>query len=88
MRKPSFMNVSPEEFERVEHFLRTSLYYDKNGQIKGHRRRHRAQIVYFSLMGRTVLWIAHEFHISQQTVWKWRRIYRQKGLEGIKGTYR
>ena len=87
-REPSFINVSPEELERVNQFLKTSLYYDKeNKKLKGHRRRHRAQIIYFSLLGRTVSWIAHEFHVSEQTVWKWRRIYKQKGIEGLKGKH-
>ena len=87
-RKPSFISVNPEESEQVRRFLNASLYYDRKAKkLKGHRRRHRAQIVYFSLLGRTVSWIAHEFKVSQQTVWKWRRIYKQQGLEGLKGRH-
>ena len=87
-RKPSFVSANPEEIEQVRRFLNASLYCDrKTKKLKGHRRRHRAQIVYFSLLGRTVSWIAHEFKVSQQTVWKWRRIYKQQGLEGLKGRH-
>jgi len=87
-QKPSFINVSPKEIERVKLFLNSVISKDDDKKWKGYRQRRRAQIIYFSLQGWTARKIAGEFKVSEQTVWKWRRIYKQKGLEGLKGNYR
>ncbi|MFH1230901.1 MAG: helix-turn-helix domain-containing protein [Planctomycetota bacterium] len=87
-QRPSFMTVSPEEIERVKQFLHTSILKGNDGKWRGYRQRRRAQIIFFSLQGKTSRKIAREFHCSEQTVWKWRKVYKQKGIEGLKGKYR
>ena len=86
-QRPSFMIVSPEEFELVKQFLHASISKSADGKWSGYRQRRRAQIIFFSLQGKTSRKIARELHCSEQTVWKWRRVYKQKGLEGLKGKY-
>ena len=87
LQRPSFMSVSPEETGQVKRFLDNSLSRYEDGKWRGYRQRRRAQIILFSLQGWTARKIAREFQCSEQTVWKWRKIYRQKGLEGLKGKY-
>ncbi|MFH0887863.1 MAG: helix-turn-helix domain-containing protein [Planctomycetota bacterium] len=86
-QKPSFMTVSPEEIEQIRQFLNASLSKCKDGKWRGYRQRRRAQIIFFSLHGKTSHKIARELHCSEQTVWKWRKVYKQKGLDGLKGKY-
>ena len=87
-RKPSFINADPDEISQLKLFLASAIERQGVAKHSGHRQRRRAQIILFSLQGWTVSHIAREFRISQQTVWKWRRIYQAKGIEGLKGKNR
>ncbi|MEW6027058.1 MAG: helix-turn-helix domain-containing protein [Planctomycetota bacterium] len=87
-QKPSFMNISPDEIERIKQLIGTAIKKGEDKKWSGYRLRRRAQIIYFSLKGWPARKIAKEFKTSEQTVWKWRKTYRQKGIEGIKGTNR
>jgi len=81
-RGPAFIKVSDEEMERIKSALRAAV---REGQL---RFRRRLQAIWFSLEGWSVARIARTFKVSESNVWQWRRIYKQKGLAGLKGKYR
>ena len=80
-RKPSFIRLSKEAISEIESAMRVAA---KEGRL---RYRRRLQIIWFSNKGCSVQEIAGRFNISQQTVWKYRRIYKEKGLDGLIGKY-
>ncbi|MBI4833868.1 MAG: helix-turn-helix domain-containing protein [Planctomycetes bacterium] len=56
-------------------------------RIRGYRYRLRLQTIFYSLKGWTVERISGHFDIPERTVYKWRKIYKEKGLEGLRGKY-
>ena len=81
VRGVSFINISPEEREKLETVLKTAL------KVGGARYRHRLQFLWFSFEGWSVKRIAQHCGVSERAVWKWRKIYKEKGLAGLRGRY-
>jgi DNA-directed RNA polymerase specialized sigma24 family protein len=81
VRKISFIKVSEAESEKLDSALKTAL------KIGGHRYRLKIAVINLSHEGWTVKNIARHFQIPERTVWKWRRIYKEKGIDGLRGKY-
>jgi transposase len=57
----------------------------KSGNVRAYRR---GQAIWWSHYGqRPVSWISAKLRVSQRIIWKWFKLYREKGLEGLKGKY-
>jgi transposase len=75
------MSVSEKEREKLGLVLKTAL------KVGGKRYRLRLQIIWFSFEGWSAKRIAQYFGVSERSVWKWRKVYREKGLNGLRGKY-
>lgn len=80
-RHPSFIKLTEKEIDDLDLSLRSAV---KEGRL---RYRRRLQIIWFSNEGLSVERIAERLDVSEQIVWKCRRIYKEKGLAGLKGKY-
>jgi len=76
-----FIRLSAQQAEALDSFMKTALHEH------GVRARCRAQAVWFSHEGKTVSQIARFLRVSERSIWKWLKAYKEKGLEGLKGTY-
>jgi len=82
MTRPySFIKLTSEQAKELSIFLAGGF------APYGLRARLRAQAIWFSHKGETVEQISRRFNKSKRSIWKWFKLYQQKGLEGLKGKY-
>ena len=81
VRLHSFIKLTPERAKELSTFL--------SGGYSGYglRARRRAQAVWFSYQGMTVDQITQRLKVCKASVWKWLKVYQEKGLNGLKGKY-
>lgn len=80
-KQPFFMRLTPEEYVRVNSYLNQAFLE------RGLRARRRIQAILLSHKGWTVQRIAYNLSVSQRIIWKWFKLYQEKGLEGLRGKY-
>jgi transposase len=82
MARPNFfIKLTPEQTKELDTFLAGG--YSEYGL----RARIRAQVIWFSHKGETVEQLSRRCGKSKRSIWKWFKIYQQKGLEGLRGKY-
>jgi hypothetical protein len=90
VRHASFISVAPDEVKRIESAMRAALRENR------FRLRRRLHAIWFSAQGWTVKRIARRLKTSEskaclcvarRQVWLWRKVYKGKGIEGLKGKY-
>jgi len=75
--RPIFLKLTPSELRELNQFM-----YDCSLQGK-FQARLRASAVFLANAGMTVTEIAHEVKAKPQSVYKWLRRYREKGIAGL-----
>ena len=80
-RKPSFIKLNEAEVDELGSTLKTAV---RQGRLRWRRR---LQIIWFSHEGWSVQRITRYLDVSEQTVWKCRKVYKEKGLDGLRGKY-
>jgi transposase len=75
------MKLTSAEKEELEQHLNRAF---SEGRL---RFRRRIQIILLSNKDWTVMRLAKYFKVSKQSIWKWFKVYKEKGLEGLKGKY-
>lgn len=79
---PFIVNLTSAEIRKLE--LAKERILSENG-VKAFRR---VQAILLSAKSNwTVKRIATHFNVSQRIIWKWFKIYKEKGIEGLKGKY-
>ena len=82
MVRPRFyISLNPNEVKELHEFLAGGF------SRYGLRARRRAQAVWFSYKMMTVAEVARRLRVSERHVWRWLKLYKQRGLAGIKGKY-
>jgi hypothetical protein len=80
-RPKSVIKLSPKEARVLGKLLHNSLTKHRNL-----RARHRYQAIWWShYHGWSANKIAKSLSVSERVVWKWFRIYHEKGLLGLRG---
>lgn len=80
-RRPSFIKLTPGQIAQLDSAMKQAVREERL------RFRRRLQTIWFSQDGWSVDKISEHLNISQQSIWKYRRIYKAKGLEGLRGKY-
>jgi hypothetical protein len=80
-RQAFFIKLTNQQVTELNNYLNPSL------ALGGLRVRRRVQAILLSHQGWAVKRIAHNLSVSQRIIWKWFKIYKEKGIEGLKGTY-
>ena len=81
VRPYSFIQLTPEQSKELEIFLGGGYsQYGLRAQL-------RAQAVWFSNGGETVVQISRHLRVSSHSIRKWFKIYQKHGLNGLKGKY-
>jgi len=79
--RPIFVKLSPNALRELNQFM-----YDCSieGKLQA---RSRASAVFLANAGMTVAEIAHEIKATPQSVYKWLRCYREKGISGLASVF-
>lgn len=79
--RPIFVKLTPSELRELNQFM-----YDCSIQGK-FQARSRASAVFLANTGMTVTEIAHEVKAKPQSVYKWLKRYREKGITGLASAF-